>query len=94
MQRSLATLLIDAQFVCFKLEDDLFSHLEKIVGVNQFEDVGFDPHDWDGISVEIQGAVAALILTPEQLQDVWELGFNVVCMHRKDGSKWRALKGA
>ena len=55
------------------------------------DDVGFDPGDWDGQSIEIKQATPGWAPTPDQLQTLWRTGFNVVCIHYKESTRKRFI---
>ena len=74
-----------------ELESNLLDHMIRIAGADPhkpdtwpFEDIEFDPVDWDGCSVEIRYAKPGFTLSANQLEEVWKLGFNVVCIHYKE----------
>lgn len=79
MRESLADRYFDAKRAYDRVEYDLTKALQAIFGEGMpFEDFHGDPSDWDGRSLEITDAVPGLVPTPEQLEGIWRLGFNVV----------------
>lgn len=85
-----------AQTVAGISEEELTDFALELIGLeNQygpwpFEDVGVDPSDWDGTSLEFYRAESDFTLTEEQVERVEEQGFTVVRVLYKDKDKRRA----
>lgn len=56
-----------------KLEEELFELFDAIGIGDRFDDYIMDSYDW---SLEITGVKGQLELTPEQLQKIWDAGFD------------------
>lgn len=94
----LAKDVVDSWFQYCAQEERLIDFVLQAVGADPdktetwpCEDVGFDPADWDGLSIEIQQATPGWVPTLQQLQTLWKTGFNVVCIHYKNSTRERFI---
>ena len=75
--RTFAQDLFDKRIALDKAEDDLTSHVLRILnttidGRMRFED---SRYDWYDHSFELDGCEASLVLSSEQQDEFWKLGF-------------------
>jgi len=75
------------------MEDVLGLEVDDWPDWNGF-DIGVDPVDWDGQSLEVYQAEPSLVFSKEQQQKVFVAGFDVLCTHYTDGSRIRYKKSA
>lgn len=91
---TLADDYLAADSVRYRALEAIEDRLNEIFDVPDEQDwwdhLAFDPCDWDGQSVEFMAAEPQLEPTEAQLEQIWEMGFNVVRIWYKqiEGSTW------
>ena len=92
--------LFEAERAYKVIDDELWRRVCRVIGKDwnkpedleslPWENITYDDYD---LSIELQEAVPGFDLTPEQLAEIWKLGFVQMWICYKDGTE-KYYKGA